>query len=505
MLLVFCVATLLTPLDFAAAAPRTSIPPPYIEVDSGTRTALRERGTKRPFVAVGVNYFDPQVGWAPKLWQRFDESRVRRHLDLIHEAGFNTIRVFLTYASFHSEKGKVNEAGLKKLHTLLGLCRERGIYVIPTGPDHWEGVPTWFTGDRFADEEMLASDDAWWSAFAREMRDEPTILAYDLLNEPSVGWDTPAMRQRWGKGWRKYLEAKSLSRGGTYGDQIRGRGLASKPTTGTEESAATVPASIDEAELAIPSPLPTDDPAQQSRLRAFQSLRQGLADEWTRRKVAAIRSVDRNHLITVGHIQWAAPILLPAVQHYAGFNLKENARHVDFVTIHFYPLDWPKPCDTAEGVAVNAAYLQAVLFQADAGKPIMLGEFGWHGGGPIIRNGQVDLPEQSPQQQLEWCREAVAVSRGRVCGWLNWAMADTPESTDLTRWSGCWTTDLQIKPWGDWFGDFAKEQSRRPDAPRPWPEFMSIAGVGLDGMKLSPKVGNNVRLQLRAAMSRPVD
>ena len=45
---------------------------PFIEVDPGTTTALRERGSGRPFVAVGVNYFDHETGWAPQLWKKFD-------------------------------------------------------------------------------------------------------------------------------------------------------------------------------------------------------------------------------------------------------------------------------------------------------------------------------------------------------------------------------------------------------------------------------------------------
>ncbi len=471
---------------------------PFIKVDPDARTALRARGGGRPFVAVGVNYFDPEVGWAPRLWQRFDEGRVRRHLDLISSAGFNTIRVFLTCASFHSQPGRVDEAGLAKFRTLLAMCRERGIYVIPTGPDHWEGTPAWWTGDPFADETILDADDAWWRAFAEQMRDEPAILAYDLLNEPSVGWDTPGIR----RAWKVHLASIAPQSPSSPSDGARS---ASRGFAGGTAARSTAPGAVDASDFDVPPAQPPDDPAARARLGVFQRFREHLADEWTRRKVAAIRSADRNHLITIGHIQWAAPILLPGVRHYAGFNLKENARHVDFVTIHFYPLDWPKPCDAPEGVFVNAVYLQAVLYQADAGKPIMLGEFGWHGGGPIIRNGHVDLPAQSPEQQLDWCKEAIAVSRGRVCGWLNWAMADTPESTDLTRWSGCWTTDLTIKPWGSWFSAFAREQRRRPDAPRPWPEFMAIAGRGADGMKVSPKAGNDIRLQLRAAMSQPAN
>jgi hypothetical protein len=105
-----------------AAIPSASWP--FIEVNPGSITAFRERGGHRPFVAVGVNYFDPETGWAPKLWQQYDESRVRRHLQLIHDQGFNTIRVFLTLQSFHTEPGTVDAAGLEKFRRFLTLCQQ---------------------------------------------------------------------------------------------------------------------------------------------------------------------------------------------------------------------------------------------------------------------------------------------------------------------------------------------------------------------------------------------
>ena len=69
---------------------------------------------------------------------------------------------------------------------------------MPSGPDHWEGVPEWLQGkDLFADEEVLRANEAWWEAFTALFRDDPTILAWDLLNEPSVRWESPAMKTKW--------------------------------------------------------------------------------------------------------------------------------------------------------------------------------------------------------------------------------------------------------------------------------------------------------------------
>ena len=74
---------------------------------------------------------------------------------------------------------------------------------------------------------------------------------------------------------------------------------------------------------------------------------------------------------------------MPPVHHSASFDLADNAKRVDFVTIHFYQIDWPNKCDKPEGMWGTSIYLQRLIHEASqSGKPVMLGEFGWYGGGP---------------------------------------------------------------------------------------------------------------------------
>ncbi|MBI4581946.1 MAG: cellulase family glycosylhydrolase, partial [Planctomycetes bacterium] len=199
---------------------------PFIEIDPATTTAFREHGTGRPFVAVGLNYFDHETGWAPKLWQQFDEVRVRDQLRLVSEQGFNAIRLFITLESFEREAGQVTAEGEAKFRKLLDLCRQCSIYVIPTGPERWEGAPAWCKGDRFANEAMLAAEAAWWTTFAGRFADEPAILAWDLANEPSIGWDSPEMAAEWNC-WLEpqYGSAdKIAAAGGVPADQLESPG-----------------------------------------------------------------------------------------------------------------------------------------------------------------------------------------------------------------------------------------------------------------------------------------
>ncbi len=456
----------LAPLTFAATDNVA-----FIEVDPQSTVVLRERGTGRPFVAVGVNYFGPHVGWAPKLWQQFDEATVARHLDMLRDHDFNAIRVFLTLQSFHREAGRVNVEGEAKFRKLLDLCRARSIRVIPSGPDHWEGLPDWrATADPYVDGKILHADETWWSAFASRFKDDPTILAWDLYNEPSIRWDTPTMRAKWNDWLRR-----------EYGSEDK---IA---------SAWSIPADR-VGRIGAIEPPPAKPALNNPRLFDYQRFRQWIADEWTRRLSSAIRLADPNHLVTIGYIQWVSAILpTPGVQHHAAFDLRSNARFLDFVTIHFYPLGPTRPDLGPEGIPVNAADLENLLFECNVGKPVMIGEFGWYGGGDIRVGTNVYMGPQTAEDQVAWNRTLLDVSRGRVCGWLNWAFADTPTSTDLTRWSGLWTEDLQLKPWGRLFSQFAREITRQPAGERPFPDAIKARLPDRKAMLTDPREGYRLR------------
>lgn len=116
----------------------------FAELDSG-----------RPYIPFGTNYYDPHTGWAPKIWRQFDAEKVRQHFRLMSEIGVNCARVFLTAASFQPNAETIDERSLKKLDTLVKVARETGIRLILTGPDHWEGSPSYWRPDRFAGEEAL--------------------------------------------------------------------------------------------------------------------------------------------------------------------------------------------------------------------------------------------------------------------------------------------------------------------------------------------------------------
>lgn len=380
-----------------------------------------------PWAPVGVNYFDPHTGWAPKLWREFDAERVEEHFRQMESLGVNAIRVFTTAASFIPHPPDLSVEALEKFDRLLSIARRHGIRVHPTGPDHWEGTPSWRRGDIFTDPVALDAQLDFWRAFTRRYRDNPVIFAFDLLNEPHVRWSAPGMEA----GFRDWLRARYK----TTEALIR--------AWDDEEDA---PDSFDDVKT------PEDrNNSKSPRLFDYQRYRESIAEAWVERQVEVIRSQDPERLVTVGLIQWSVPVLLGKPSRYSAFRPARIAPLVGFSSVHFYPLNGD-PLSSPGNLDANLAYLELVLRCCRSTKPLVLGEFAWYGGGAPDRQ-----PERTLEDQVRWNKALVEQSRGLVAGWLHWAWADTPSSRDITRFSGLVTESGTVKPWGRTFRSLAEE------------------------------------------------
>jgi hypothetical protein len=398
---------------------------PKIRIAARGRTFETQQG--KPFVPMGVNYYRPGTGWPPQLWKKFDPEATRRDFARMKQLGVNCVRLFLTYGSFFMESNALSPEGLAKFDQLLGIAEEAGIYVHPTGPDHWEGVPRWAATDRIADERVLRALENFWSLFAKRYRGRHVIFAFDLQNEPHVAWDTPQMRAKWNR-WleAKYGSAEKLARAW----QVEPAGIRWQDQL----------------------PPPAREAPGDRQLLDYQHFREEIADQWTRRQVKAIKSVDPEALVTVGLIQWSVPAILPSVRQYAAFRPQRQAPLLDFMEIHFYPLaagffDYTR----AEDEQRNLAYLESILREmAATGRPVVLAEFGWYGGGKLTIDRGAH-PAASEQDQARWCRRAVETTKGLSTGWLNWGFYDHRQAGDVSQLSGLLTVDGKPKAWAEEF------------------------------------------------------
>lgn len=424
-------ALLLTALRPACLAQQPAQGLPKIRVAKDGRTFIDEYG--RPFVPFGVTYYRPNTGWAPQVWKQFDPEATRKDFAKMKELSVNCIRVFLSFKSFYTDPGTLRTEGLAKFDKFLTLAEEAGIYVHPTGPDFWEGPPNW-SPVAVEDEKTVQALEEFWKLFAARYKGGNVILAYDLKNEPEVGWN-----DRMKPGWNAWLQNKY----GTLERLDRAWGAAHSGQFGS-------------------LPLPDEqDALNNPELLDFQHFREGLADEWTRRQAAAIKSVDPGALVTAGLIQWSVPSLLPAgPRHYAAFRPERQARFLDFLEIHFYPLEHGAYAyRDEEDELANLAYLEGIVREAARpGKPVVLAEFGWYGGGkPKFDNG--NQPAATQEQQAGYCGRVVKTSACFVAGWLNWGFYDCPDASDCSEFTGLVTADGSVKAWGKTFHELAAQYS----------------------------------------------
>lgn len=393
--------------------------PPKIRVDRARHGFVDATG--KPFVPFGVSYYRPGTGWAPQLWKQFDADATRRDFALLKKQGVNVVRVFISYGSFFTEPGKLNPEGLAKFDQLLELADEAGIYVHPTGPDHWEGVPAWIQELQIPDldgnEPAMKALEEYWRLFVTRYRGRSTIWAYDLKNEPVVAWDTPYLRTHWEE-WRKSRKQEVVS-------------------------------------------IPDKSKSTSPNLADYQHFRESIGEKYIARLSKAIHAADPDALVTVGLIQWSVPAQRLKPDQYAAFRPSLLARHLDFMELHFYPLakdDYQY--GGAEAETANLAVLEAMAREcAKPGLPLVIAEFGWYGGGAP----KPGFRPATEEQQAEWCRHLIETTEPMACGWLNWGMNDNPQAAeDISKLTGLFTADGKEKAWGHTFHELAQRFQNQP-------------------------------------------
>lgn len=129
-----------------------------------------------------------------EFWKLFKDTYVTKEdIMFLKSTGVNSLRVPFHYKLFTYEDYMgltVAQDGFERFNTLIGWCREAGIYLIldmhdaPGGQtgdniDDSYGYPWLFDSEK---SQQLFID--IWVKIASYYKNEPMILGYDLLNEP---------------------------------------------------------------------------------------------------------------------------------------------------------------------------------------------------------------------------------------------------------------------------------------------------------------------------------
>lgn len=129
-----------------------------------------------------------------EFWKQFKDNYITREdLHFIKQTGSNTVRLPFHYKLFTDEDymGQTsNQDGFARIDTLISWCKQEGLYLILDMHD----APGGQTGDNIDDSygypwlfESEASQKLYcdiWKKIADYYKNEPTILGFELFNEP---------------------------------------------------------------------------------------------------------------------------------------------------------------------------------------------------------------------------------------------------------------------------------------------------------------------------------
>lgn len=323
-------------------------------------------GSEQPFRVWGVNYDHDSAAPHSRLLEEYwieEWDTVCQDFEEIRSLGANTVRVHLQFGRFMKSPSEPDPAALQQLHRLLALAESKGLYLDLTGLGCYRKleIPAWY--DALSEPDRWRAQAAFWSAIAQTCRASPAVFCYDLMNEPIVGGGKPG---EWLTG------------------ELDGYSFVQRITL-----------------------TPGDRPPQQ------------IAKAWVETLVAAIRSHDADHLITVGVIPWAMvwPNAKPV------FYSPEASAKLDFVSAHFYP----KTGEMDKALAALAVY--------DLGKPLVVEEM---------------FPLHCSLEEMD---RFLQQSRSRAEGWMSFYWGKT---IDEYRAEG----KLQSSAIAAWLSHFREQASK---------------------------------------------
>src|SRR5262245_51016919 len=227
--------------------------PPRLEAvrvsKDGKGFVLEPSGKK--FIPWGFNYDHDAKGRLIEDYWADEWPAIEGDFAEMKQLGANVVRVHLQFGKFMTSADKPNAKTLDRLGELLKLAEKTGLYLDLTGLGcyHKADVPEWY--DKLSESDRWAAQAKFWEAVAGRCKESPAVFCYDLMNEPVV----PGGKRKPGD-WL----------GPPFGDKHFVQVIT-----------------LDQAGRKRPD----------------------IAHEWVKHLAGAIRKVDKDHLITVGLVDWS--------------------------------------------------------------------------------------------------------------------------------------------------------------------------------------------------------
>jgi len=147
----------------------------------------------KPFRVWGHNYTGPVDRLIEDAWQSEDGwSEIESDFSEMADLGTNTVRIHLQLNKFMNSTSEVNSEAIANLERLVKIAENERLYLIVTGLGAYKqaDAPAWY--DSLDETGRWAAHANFWQAISKAIGASPSVLAYDLMNEPVVAVDPPS-------------------------------------------------------------------------------------------------------------------------------------------------------------------------------------------------------------------------------------------------------------------------------------------------------------------------
>ena len=447
----------------------------FIQV-SKKHWGFEDSQTGEPFVPIGANHCGVMAaiedgGYCGCVFHLFgnDEDTAKtgveeaaRAFERMADLGLNVARMWVEPNDFFPVGYRLDPVSAEKFDRLLDAARKSGIRVslgmhLTPHTSGWKIHNFEPPHDQRLLEHLYLMGQRWGN--------DDQIFSWTIIGEGTLPWNTPYLRSQWStwlrywynetlddlrKAWGKDVTVKSFNEAPVPPENI-GRKLG---------LAHVVPGKLDQ--------LPKDEWANSTWRYDWRLFMDEIGSSRVAREVRMLRSCGAKQMITVGNNSWTFPNL-PAGQMATGYNPYFYIDYVDYLCLHNYPM--PQCLDGASGDPLDSEEaMQSWLSANDAmgrictslGKPVILEEWGWYGGGEAPGLG-VTMKHRSEEDQLRYCDRIMETSQHTYSGWMNWLWRDMPKAADLSRLSGLYAADgNRVKPWGKRYAEWAAKLKKNP-------------------------------------------
>lgn len=399
-----------------------------------------------PIVPLGGNVLNDVHPGQGTLFQRFDAEDVERRFAAMAEVGLNCLRQPIgTNEVFDYDKGELIPEGIDHWERFLELAERYGVYLMPVG-----GYPRsndWFDVELLADSGRALDDScAFWEAFASHFSDRGSIWAWDLRNE-LLYWNRSHMTTPGGadearieamirEDWPDWLERKYA----TLDHMNRAYGNADY-----------------DGFDAVPGSLAFVDQPYDMAAYDFRHYLNDRGYQWCKRQCDVLRRVAPHHMLVSGNNAWLSPDQDLWLSN--GFHNRAVHELFDFVTHHPYPAVQAAPDgrgDPLDGGDPLTYWLNACIAMSRLdhyGKPVVIQEFGWYGGGASRFLGE--LPHRSESAFVDYMRVLIDTLIPHSNGFLNWPLMNMPDANDISNLGGIFTHDAKPRGLASVYSDLA--------------------------------------------------